>query len=50
MVIKNENTTIRHGFLAESDEETPLDKESEKESYIVGSEIKPETEILNAKM
>ena len=49
MALENENATFRHGFVAESDEETLFDKESEEESYIVDSESEPETEISKSK-
>ena len=49
MALENENATFRHGFVAESDEETLFDKESEEETYIVDSESEPETEIPKSK-
>ena len=43
MALENENATYRHGFVAEGDEETPFDKESEEEIYVIDN-----TEIQKA--
>eukprot|EP00112_Aurelia_sp_Birch-Aquarium-sp1_P020940 Seg551.7 transcript_id=Seg551.7/GoldUCD/mRNA.D3Y31 product="hypothetical protein" protein_id=Seg551.7/GoldUCD/D3Y31 len=46
MAQENENVKYRYGFVAESDEETTLDKESEEEKDILDSKSETEPEAL----
>ena len=46
MAQENENARYRYGFVAESDEEPTLDKESEEEKDILDSESETEPEAL----